>query len=315
MKVLLFTHKSDIDGMGNAILAQLAFIEVEYVLCETFNIDSDITSYYESGKIYEYDKIFVTDICPSNEILSKISADKGLKDRFLVFDHHKTALEQGCDKYQFVTLKIQDEQGRCSGTSLFYEYLISNNLLPKSNHQIANFVELTRRYDTWEWKTKYNDETAHELTLLFDSVGCEGYIKLMYQKLMDGQSDTFEFSELERLLIDNKKAQVEEKLTSYASKIQYEEMDGMKAGIVFIDYEYRNDLAEYFRQHNYDMDFAMLVSIDRGTISYRSINNNVDVRQIAQKFGGKGHPEAASSPIAEEQKQKLIKILIKKEEE
>ncbi len=28
MKVLLFTHKSDIDGMGNAVLAKLAFENV-----------------------------------------------------------------------------------------------------------------------------------------------------------------------------------------------------------------------------------------------------------------------------------------------
>ena len=30
MKVLLFTHKNDIDGMGNAILANLAYDEVNY---------------------------------------------------------------------------------------------------------------------------------------------------------------------------------------------------------------------------------------------------------------------------------------------
>ncbi len=31
MKVLLFTHKSDIDGMGSVILAKLAFKEVNYI--------------------------------------------------------------------------------------------------------------------------------------------------------------------------------------------------------------------------------------------------------------------------------------------
>ena len=32
MKILLFTHKNDIDGMGNAILANLAFDEVEWLI-------------------------------------------------------------------------------------------------------------------------------------------------------------------------------------------------------------------------------------------------------------------------------------------
>ncbi len=62
MKILLFTHKSDIDGMGNAILAKLAFDEVEYVLCETFNLQNEIKKYYDDGRIYNYDMIFVTDL-------------------------------------------------------------------------------------------------------------------------------------------------------------------------------------------------------------------------------------------------------------
>ena len=39
MKVLLFTHKNDIDGMGNAILSKLAFNNVDYILCETFDLN------------------------------------------------------------------------------------------------------------------------------------------------------------------------------------------------------------------------------------------------------------------------------------
>ena len=35
MKVLIFSHKNDIDGMGNVILAKLAFQEVDYKLCGT----------------------------------------------------------------------------------------------------------------------------------------------------------------------------------------------------------------------------------------------------------------------------------------
>ena len=40
MKVLLFTHKNDIDGMGNAILAKLAYKNVDYELCGTFDLTS-----------------------------------------------------------------------------------------------------------------------------------------------------------------------------------------------------------------------------------------------------------------------------------
>lgn len=309
MKVLLFTHKSDIDGMGNVVLAKLAFDEVDYVLCETFNLQNEIAKYYNDGRIYNYDKIFVTDLWLEEPTLSTIANDEKLKDKFLVFDHHKSALEGNFNKYPFTTIRISDERGLCSGTSLFYEYLVTNGFIDSTMRRIGDFSELTRKYDTWEWKTKYNDEMPHELTLLFDSIGYDGYIKLMLEKLRNSFNGDFQFSELERMLIDNKINQVQEKLSNYAKKVYYREILGLKAGIVFIDYEYRNDLAEYFRQHNFDMDFAMLIALDYGTISYRNVKDNVNVRLIAEAMGGKGHDKAASSPISEEQKKELIKVL------
>lgn len=51
MKVLLFTHKSDIDGMGSAVLAKIAFNEVDIVLCEAFNLQNEILKYYNSGSL------------------------------------------------------------------------------------------------------------------------------------------------------------------------------------------------------------------------------------------------------------------------
>lgn len=310
MKVLLFTHKSDIDGMGNAVLAKLAFEEVDFILCETFSLQEEISKFYENGKIYEYDKIFVTDLWLEEPMLSRIAHDEKLKDKFFVFDHHKSALEGNFNKYSFATIKIEDESGLCSGTSLFYEYLTLNDFLNAKKKNIEEFSELTRQYDTWEWKTKYQNEMPHELTLLFDAVGANGYIKLMYEKLVGGE-ENFQFNELEEMLILNKKRQVEEKLTNYAKKIEYRSVLGLKTGIVFIDYEYRNDLAEYLRVNNYDMDFVMLIALDYGTISYRTVKDNVNVRKIAEALGGKGHDKAASSPISLEQKGEIIKILLK----
>lgn len=309
MKVLLFTHKSDIDGMGTAVLSKLAFDEVDYLLCETFNLQNEIAKYYDNGSIYNYDKIFVTDLWLEEPTLSKVAKDEQLNDKFFVFDHHKSALEGNFNKYPFTTIRISNEQGLCSGTSLFYEYLVTNSFIDSTIRKIKDFSELTRKYDTWEWKTKYNNEMPHELTLLFDSVGCDGYIKLMFEKLRNLANRDFQFNELERMLIDNKINQVQEKLSNYARKVYYREILGLKAGIVFIDYEYRNDLAEYFRQHNFDMDFAMLIALDYGTISYKNVKDNVNVRLIAEAMGGKGHDKAASSPISEEQKKELIKVL------
>lgn len=309
MKILLFTHKSDIDGMGSAVLAKLAFDEVDYVLCEAFNLQDEVAKSYDNGDIYNYDKIFVTDLWLEEPMLSRVATDEQLKGKFFVFDHHKSALKEDFDKYPFTTIKISNQQGLCSGTSLFYEYLVNSGFINRSIRRIKDFSELTRKYDTWEWKTKYNDEMPHELTLLFNCVGCDCYIELMFEKLSNPLDGNFQFSELEKMLITNKVNQVQKKVSNYAKEVHYLKLLGLKAGIVFIDYEYRNDLVEYFRQHNFDIDFVMLIALDHGTISYRSVKPNVSVRLIAEAMGGKGHDEAAGSPISIQQKNELIKIL------
>ena len=65
--------------MGNVVLAKLAFENVEYVLCETFNLQDEIKKYYENGKIYNFDRIFVTDLWLEGPTLSKIANDERLK--------------------------------------------------------------------------------------------------------------------------------------------------------------------------------------------------------------------------------------------
>lgn len=231
-------------------------------------------------------------------MLSMVAGDARLNNKFLLFDHHESALERGFNKYSFASIKISDKKGLCRGTSLFYEYLIMNGLIDAGAQVISEFVELTRRHDTWEWKTKHHDELPHQLALLFDSVGCENYIQLMAKKVGDNSSVHFEFDESEKMMINNRLRLVQEKVSEYSKKLIFKQMFGLKAGVAFVDYEYRNDLAEYLKQQKFDIDFVMMIALDYGLISYRCVNENVNVRLIAEKMGGRGHGKAASSPIS-----------------
>lgn len=307
MKVLLFTHKNDIDGMGNAILGQLAFTDFTYELCATFDLTKTVQKYFDNKSIYDYDKIFITDLCPEDPILTQLATDPKLQGLVQVLDHHRTYQEPKYTKHSFIKVQLEDDKGLCCGTSLFYQYLKENNLL-EGNSEIDEFVELTRQHDTWEWRNIYNNEKSRELAVFFDSIGYDGYIRIMTEKLK-GKHKTFEFSDLEQTLIENRKKQIEEKCKIYEHEIHYKEILGMKAGILFIDYEYRNEVAEYFRQHNFDMDFAMMISLDRGVVCYRSVKPGKAVRPVAELFGGKGHDNAATNPITNQQKQEILKIL------
>jgi len=129
MKVLLFTHSQDIDGIGCAILANTAFKDCEIVPTKTFDITSNVKKHIESKEIYKYDKIYVTDLCIKEPVLEFIDNDNELKDKLIVLDHHKSEIDEGNDKYDFVNIIVEQDGVKESGTSLFYKYLLKNNFL------------------------------------------------------------------------------------------------------------------------------------------------------------------------------------------
>ena len=135
----------------------------------------------------------------------------------------------------------------------------------------------------------------------------------MISKLKENGT-SFSFSELESEIIKAKNEQILKHMQEYSSKIYYKEVMGLKAGIIFIQYEYRNDLAQYLRDIKVPVDFVMLISLDNGSISYRNITPGVKVRAIAEAFGGKGHDYAASSPIKKDKIDEIINVLTLKKD-
>ena len=299
MKILLFTHKIDIDGMGCAVLGKLAFDDIEIVYCDTFEINQQIQRYIDNGSIYQYDKIFVTDLCIKQPLLSQFAEDKDLSRKTVILDHHKTEIEEGNDQYPFSTIVVQDENGKCSGTSLFYNYLLSQGLINESDN-LEEFVELTRQYDTWEWKTLYNNEKANELNILFSVLKIDGYVSKFYNKLVDNENlSLFEKEDVE--MIKNYKQKILETCLNYIKNLHIVNLHNFNVGVVDnINDEYRNDIADLIKKMpNLDLDLVALIINGRNTVSFRSIKQDVDVGQFSVLYGGKGHKEAASCPKSE----------------
>ena len=106
--------------------------------------------------------------------------------------------------------------------------------------------------------------------------------------------------------------EINDAIEEYLKKIYYRDILNLKAGIIFINYEFRNEIAEYLRENKYDIDFVMMISLDRGVVSYRSIKDTVSVRKVAEFFNGKGHDAAATNPINSMHKEQIIDMLTKK---
>ncbi len=307
MKVIIFSHESDIDGIGSIILGKLAFGDIDYELLPNPKpLELIFREYINNKKIYDYDKIFITDLALNNPSLEIVSKDVILKEKVKVFDHHEAAIELGLNKYDFTYIEEVGIDGvkRC-GTEIFYNYLINNNYL-KRNESLDKFVEFTRLEDTWDWKRK-NIIEAHDLAILFNSIGIDEYIKLMLSKL---SNKDFNFTEEEQNLIKKIKDSDLNDIKKYLSKAEYFiDEDGNKFGITFSPYKYRNDLPEYVRNNNIEsIKYFITVSLDKdkyGQKSYRSIDKACDVNKIAMKYNGGGHPCSAGVSITEYQKKRL----------
>lgn len=307
MKVLLFTHEQDIDGMGSVVIGQIAFQELDYVPCKTFEIDSQFKSYMDNKKIYKYDLIFVTDLCLHEPILSTINNDDILKDKVLVLDHHKTEIANA--KYDFVNVILECNKGPASGTHLFYEYLIKNNYL-KSTPVLDELTELTRQYDTWDW-VKYNNQKARMLHLLFEQIGYKKYIEIMSEIVANNDSIIFSDNEISiindwenKFKTDSNK--ILENMIVYPITIDNIEY---RVGYIYTEYKYRNDFSELIRKNNInDIDLVGMFFPNMDVVSYRGVKE-VDVSIVPTYFGGKGHKGAGTNPINNEKFKEVLSIV------
>lgn len=315
MKVLIFSHGSDVDGMGSVVLSKLVFDEVDYVLSPGFGeLEPVFRNYLETGKLDEYDKVYITDLPLFQPSLDLVNNDINLKNKVLIFDHHNGSIAEGCGIYDFETITEIDENGKKTcGTELFYRHLCSKGYI-KRNEALDEFVELTRLEDSWDWKedTKYGIK-AHELAILFNAFGDTGvYIDNMVNKL--SFCEVFTYTDLEKNLIQLKKDEYENIIKSYMDDAEYfVDEDGNRFCAVFAKYEYRNEITEYIERNDNpnDVEYAIIVALDRGANgkkSYRSVMNRVDLNLIAVRHGGGGHPDAASVTVSKEQKEMSLTL-------
>lgn len=308
MKVIIFSHESDIDGMGPVVLGNLAFERIDYVLSPNPQpMELKFREYLEKKKLYDYDYIFITDLALDNPSLDMVYSDKKLKNKVLIFDHHQKAIELGLNRYSFTFIEEKDKNGkkRCA-TEIFYEYLINNNFINRKE-SIDTFVEFTRLEDTWDWKRE-NNTKAHDLAVLFNKIGITDYINRMTNKLKNNNCFTYDEEELR--FIREKKKEYEDKIKRYVAESEVlKDENNNKYGITYAPYEFRNDIPEYIRNNNInDICYFITVALDKeenGQKSYRSIKEGFDVNEIAMRYNGGGHPSAAAVSITKEQRKKI----------
>ena len=118
MKIFIFAHIADCDGITPIILSKLVFEHVDYKLLDN-PIHEEFLNTLKNIDINEYDYIYITDLCISEDTIKKL--DDNIINKLKIFDHHIANIHM--NKYDFISV-IDEENGiKQCGTSLYYSYL------------------------------------------------------------------------------------------------------------------------------------------------------------------------------------------------
>ncbi|MCR8927639.1 oligoribonuclease [Priestia megaterium] len=288
----LLSH-TDLDGVGCGVLAKLAFgdrIKIRYNSIASLN--REVEWFLENEERNTH--LFITDLSVNEENEKRLEEFYQTGGKVQLLDHHKTALH--FNEYEWGHVVVEDNEGSlASGTSLFYEYLIENELIQTSN-AVNEFVELVRQYDTWEWE-KNNNQEAHRLNALFFLISIDEFEEKMVNRLQN--SDHFFFDEFEQKILDMEEDKVERYIRRKRRELVQTSIDDYLAGIVYAE-SYHSELGNELGKEYPHLDYIAMLNMGGKRISLRTIHDHVDVSEVAGHYGGGGHAKAAGCSLTNE---------------
>jgi uncharacterized protein len=292
----LFTH-NDLDGVGCGIIAACAFsdqVEVRYH--SVSSLDPQLERFLEKrgDRSKKGSMLFITDLSVnvSNEQRIERYVQAGGKVRLL--DHHKTSLQ--LNRHHWANVQTEYADGRLtSATSLLYDYLVQHGLM-KPRRSIAQFVELVRQYDTWEWEEQGNVR-AKRLNDLFFLFSLDDFEQMMTERLM--QQEEFDFSEFEKKLLELEEEKIERYVRRKKRELVQTFIDDRCVGIVHAE-SYHSELSHELGREYPHLDYIAILNMGGKKISLRTIHDDMDVSEVAVRYGGGGHAKAAGCPLTEE---------------
>lgn len=305
-KFILVTH-IDLDGSACEILGR-KYLQVDWRLC--FTVDNcEVRSLME--KIFELEElpycnlseytIVFADIAPPEEYC-KVLSEKFKK--VVICDHHITNdyISDYFPDQKIVSYNPSLKRKEC-GASLLWKW-IKEEVLEESNYvheEVDYFVELTRLYDTWEWKTNDGGEEALNLNTLHSLVGNISFMKLMYHRLFIAEGSVFTEDDYMYISAVNAKEEKRFKDASTKDDNRAVPIHGLMCYIKIIGPEGVSKYADWFLSTHKEYDVYIGINPKDGTVSFRTQRDDVNVAEsFAKPLGGGGHAKAAGATLKEE---------------
>lgn len=288
----LLSH-NDLDGVGCGIIAKLAFgdqVDIRYNSVTSLNQEVEKFLDYKTENTF----LFITDLSVNEENTIRLDDYYKKGGKVQLIDHHKTALHLNDFDWGYVS--VEDNEGKLtSATSLLYEYLVRNEYLAPSN-SIAEFVELVRQYDTWEWE-RNNNTQAQRLNALFFLISFDEFIEKMMDRLQN--NDHFFFDELEEQILNLEESKIERYIRRKRRELVQAEINGHYAGVVYAE-SYHSELGNELGKDYPHLDYIAILNIGGKKIGFRTIHDHVDVSKVAGTYGGGGHVKASGCSLTKD---------------
>lgn len=278
--IYLVTH-TDLDGIGPEVIMGTILPKDEFKVfpAEAYEVNEKVDEVINLAK--EGDNLYIVDCAPSADmmdILNQLPFEKHL------FDHHSPKFDTS--KYSWACV---DAEGRESGTSLFANYL---------NYEYKEFVDLIRRWDTWEWTKTEDDLEPKRLNMLLQILGREKFVEHCCDALNQGKPV---LDEIARSLIYYKEKEIERYIELKVKQGSLINIDNIPCAYVMCE-SYKSEVATALMK---EFNVSMSAVIGTEGVSLRSVGD-INVGEIAKKFGGGGRMNTAGFRISPADKYEYI---------
>ncbi len=267
-KILSISHL-DADGIASQIVLGNVFKNIKYFTYQFVKIDESLNKIDFSP----YDHVFVTDIYPSVHKLMDLT------DKFILLDHHETALPlHNPAKMRFVDLN----QCGASLTKSFIEHYFKIRL-----EHLDRFIYLINDYDLWI----HADPFSKKFNLLYGMYrGINKDMSYYRKRFMYGN---VALSEEELLYIEGK----EREYKIVFDDIEMMEFEHIKGGLVLNVNKFVNEICSDLMEHN-GYRIVFLRNPDTGHTNVRHNIPGLNIGKLLEEHDlGGGHKNAAGMKI------------------
>ena len=266
-------HHNDADGRCAAYLVK-TLTQNE----DSRFVEMDYGKLFDLSMIHPEEVVYIVDYSITPLEMKRLLE---ITKNVIWIDHHKTAIDKFKDYPEPIPGLRVDGVAACV---LTYIFLSGGELIGDLNKSVTPlFVRLIGDYDIW--KFEYGDDTrAFHAGLLSRDYTPSSTL----WKFLEYDEECYNLVNDGYIIMNYKKAFAKEYLNSFSEKVMF---DGYKALTVNIG-NVSSDFFESASKDGYDLFISYVIDDGLWRISLRS-PKDIDVSEIAKRYGGGGHRGAA----------------------